>query len=139
VYNLGIKQPIDAIITAYQKHQADAIGLSGLLVKSTLVMKEDLQTLNERGLTPPVILGGAALTRKYVEEDLRAIYKGPLYYGEDAFEGLRIMDEIVARKKLTKVGSVMVRRVAETVQTSHRGALRSQSDTTDGEGPLLRL
>jgi 5-methyltetrahydrofolate--homocysteine methyltransferase len=70
-----------------------------------------------------------------VEEDLRAIYKGPLYYGEDAFEGLRIMDEIVARKKLTKVGSVMVRRVAETVQTSHRGALRSQSDTTDGEDP----
>ena len=135
MYNLGIKQPIDAIITAYQKHQADAIGLSGLLVKSTLVMKEDLQTLNERGLTPPVILGGAALTRKYVEEDLRAIYKGPLYYGEDAFEGLRIMDEIVARKKLTKVGSVMVRRVAETVQTSHRGALRSQSDTTDGEDP----
>jgi 5-methyltetrahydrofolate--homocysteine methyltransferase len=135
VYNLGIKQPIDAIITAYQNHQADAIGLSGLLVKSTLVMKEDLQTLNERGLTPPVILGGAALTRKYVEEDLRAVYKGPLYYGEDAFEGLRIMDEIVARKKLTKVGSVMVRSVAEAVRPSHRDALRPHRPITEGEDP----
>ena len=76
VFNLGIKQPIDTMIAEFQKHDADAIGMSGLLVKSTVIMKEDLVTLNERGLAPPVILGGAALNRRYVEEDLRAIYKG---------------------------------------------------------------
>ncbi len=100
VFNLGIKQPIDTMIAEFQKHDADAIGMSGLLVKSTVIMKEDLVTLNERGLAPPVILGGAALNRRYVEEDLRAIYKGQLFYGEDAFDGLRIMDELAARKKL---------------------------------------
>ena len=100
VYNLGIKQPIDTMIAELQKRNADAIGMSGLLVKSTVIMKEDLVTLNERGLAPPVILGGAALNRRYVEVDLRAIYKGQLFYGEDAFEGLRVMDELAARKKL---------------------------------------
>jgi 5-methyltetrahydrofolate--homocysteine methyltransferase len=99
VYNLGIKQPIDTMIAELQKTGADAIGMSGLLVKSTVIMKEDLVTLNERGLNPPVILGGAALNRRYVEQDLRAIYKGQVFYGEDAFEGLRVMDELVARKK----------------------------------------
>ena len=100
VFNLGIKQPVDAMIAEFQKHNADAIGMSGLLVKSTVIMKEDLVTLNERGLAPPVILGGAALNRRYVEQDLRAIYKGQLFYGEDAFDGLRIMDELAARKKI---------------------------------------
>jgi 5-methyltetrahydrofolate--homocysteine methyltransferase len=113
VYNLGIKQPVDAMIAEYQKSGADAIGMSGLLVKSTVIMKEDLVTLNERGLNPPVILGGAALNRRYVEEDLRAIYKGRLFYGEDAFAGLRVMDEIVARKKLGSVGSAALRGVVE--------------------------
>lgn len=94
VYNLGIKQPIDSILRAAVEHHADAIGLSGLLVKSTAVMKEDLQTLNDRGVNLPVICGGAALTRRYVEEDLRRLYRGPVYYGEDAFEGLRVMDEL---------------------------------------------
>lgn len=91
VHNLGIKQPIQNVIDAYEKHGADAIGLSGLLVKSTLVMRDDLEVLNERGLQLPVILGGAALTRSYVEHDLRAIYRGPLAYGGDAFEGLALM------------------------------------------------
>jgi 5-methyltetrahydrofolate--homocysteine methyltransferase len=109
VYNLGIKQPVDAMIAAFKDNDADAIGMSGLLVKSTVIMKEDLVTLNERGLAPPVILGGAALNRRYVEEDLRAIYRGNLYYGEDAFAGLRIMDELAARKKLTRVGSVALK------------------------------
>src|SRR5213595_251301 len=106
VFNLGIKQPIENMIAEFEKTGADAIGMSGLLVKSTVVMKEDLVTLNERGLSPPVILGGAALNRRYVEEDLRAIYKGQLFYGEDAFDGLRIMDQLAARKKLQRVGSV---------------------------------
>jgi 5-methyltetrahydrofolate--homocysteine methyltransferase len=112
VFNLGIKQPIETMITAYQEHGADAIGMSGLLVKSTVVMKEDLVTLNERGLSPTVILGGAALNRRYVEDDLRRIYAGTLYYGEDAFDGLRIMDGLAAKKKLQQVGSAAVRSVA---------------------------
>ncbi len=95
VYNLGIKQPINTIIEAWQAKKADAIGLSGLLVKSTLVMRDDLLVLNERGLTPPVILGGAALTRKYVEQDLRPLYRGPLMYAKDAFEGLDLVRRIV--------------------------------------------
>jgi len=111
VYNIGIKQPIETMIAEFQKHEADAIGMSGLLVKSTVVMKEDLITLNERHLAPPVILGGAALNRRYVEQDLRAIYKGQLFYGEDAFDGLRIMDQLAARKKLGTVGSAALRGV----------------------------
>src|SRR5829696_3519785 len=111
VYNLGIKQPIDTMIAELQKQDADAIGMSGLLVKSTVIMKEDLVTLNERGLAPPVILGGAALNRRYVEQDLRAIYRGNVFYGEDAFAGLRIMDELVAKKKIASVGSVALKGV----------------------------
>ncbi|MFL5341605.1 MAG: methionine synthase [Gemmataceae bacterium] len=94
VFNLGTKQPIENILAAALQHRADAIGMSGLLVKSTVVMKEDLVTLNDRQVTMPVILGGAALNRRYVEQDLRRVYKGRLYYGEDAFDGLRIMDRL---------------------------------------------
>jgi 5-methyltetrahydrofolate--homocysteine methyltransferase len=112
VFNLGIKQPLETMVAAYQEHAADAIGMSGLLVKSTVVMKEDLLALNDRGLTPPVILGGAALNRRYVEDDLRRVYRGNLYYGEDAFDGLRIMDDLAARKRLQSVGSPAVRAVA---------------------------
>ncbi len=105
VINLGIKQPIETMIQAFTDRDADAIGMSGLLVKSTVVMREDLLTLNDRGLKPAVILGGAALTRRYVEEDLRSIYRGQLFYGEDAFAGLRIMDKLMAEKKLRATGS----------------------------------
>ena len=98
VYNLGIKQPIANVIEAAKEHNAQIIGLSGLLVKSTLVMRDDLQELNRLGINTPVILGGAALTRGYVEKDLRDIYKGPLFYGKDAFEGLRVMDHIATGK-----------------------------------------
>lgn len=94
VFNLGIKQPIETIVQAALDHRAHAIGLSGLLVKSTVVMKENLETLNDRGVTIPVICGGAALTRRYVEENLRTTYKGDVFYGEDAFAGLHIMDEL---------------------------------------------
>ncbi len=96
VFNLGIKQPINNIIDAFEKNKADAIGMSGLLVKSTVVMRENLAVLNERGLDPPVILGGAALTRKYVEQDLRPEYEGSLFYAKDAFAGLHLMDQIVS-------------------------------------------
>lgn len=91
VVNLGIKQPISNILRALEEHKADAIGLSGLLVKSVGVMRDNLEEINRLGLDVPVILGGAALTRQYAEEDLRAVYR-PTYYGKDAFEGLRFMD-----------------------------------------------
>ena len=94
VVNLGIKQPIDAILQAYEAHRADAIGMSGLLVKSTLVMRENLELMNERGIDVPVVLGGAALTRRYVEDDLKSLYKGRLFYARDAFAGLHTMDKL---------------------------------------------
>ncbi len=101
VVNLGIKQPIATIYDAAVEHKADAIGMSGLLVKSTVVMKENLEELNTRGVADdfPVMLGGAALTRAYVEDDLAEIYQGEVSYARDAFEGLRLMDEIMAVKR----------------------------------------
>lgn len=96
VFNIGIKQPVEAIVKAAIENQADAIGLSGLLVKSTLIMKEDLEEMNRRGIKLPVICGGAALTERYVERDLAAAYQGPVHYGRDAFSGLKIMEAIKA-------------------------------------------
>jgi 5-methyltetrahydrofolate--homocysteine methyltransferase len=99
VINLGIKQPIENIISACEQNKADCIGMSGLLVKSTVIMKENLSILNQRGIAVPVILGGAALTRRYVEEDCRRVYQGDLYYGQDAFDDLRIMEAIASGDK----------------------------------------
>ncbi|MCI0356676.1 MAG: cobalamin-dependent protein, partial [Acidobacteria bacterium] len=96
VVNLGIKQPADSIIAAAQEHRADAIGLSGLLVKSTVEMKYVLEDLERLKLSFPVICGGAALTRKYVEDDLRREYSSGVFYGEDAFAGLHLMDDLTA-------------------------------------------
>jgi 5-methyltetrahydrofolate--homocysteine methyltransferase len=100
VVNLGIKQPISAILDAAGESKADAIGMSGLLVKSTVVMKENLEEMNSRGVAGfPVLLGGAALTRTYVETDLAQLYRGEVRYARDAFEGLRLMDAIMAVKR----------------------------------------
>lgn len=101
VVNIGIKQPVSAILDAAEEHKADVIGMSGLLVKSTVIMKENLQELNQRKLAAeyPVILGGAALTRAYVEQDLHEIYEGEVRYARDAFEGLRLMDALIAVKR----------------------------------------
>ncbi|MGC4981707.1 methionine synthase [Streptomyces sp. DT193] len=101
VVNLGIKQPVSAILDAAAEHRADVIGMSGLLVKSTVIMKENLEELNQRGLSAdyPVILGGAALTRAYVEQDLHEIYQGEVRYARDAFEGLRLMDALIGVKR----------------------------------------
>ena len=109
--NLGIKQPIASIIEAAEEHQADAIGLSGLLVKSTLVMKEDLQELNRREIADrwPILLGGAALTRRYVEWDLRNEFQGKVFYGKDAFEGLRIMNSLAQGEQLDAAPVATVR------------------------------
>ncbi|HEX2039326.1 MAG TPA: methionine synthase [Acidimicrobiales bacterium] len=100
VHNLGIKVAVTEMIEKALEIDADAIGMSGLLVKSTLIMRENLEELNQRGLSGiPVLLGGAALTRTYVERDLREVYEGRLFYGKDAFEGLRTMDRLVELKK----------------------------------------
>jgi 5-methyltetrahydrofolate--homocysteine methyltransferase len=101
VVNIGIKQPISEIIRAAEEHAADAIGMSGLLVKSTVVMKENLEEMNSRGVSGrwPVLLGGAALTRAYVEQDLAELYLGEVRYARDAFEGLRLMDAVAAARR----------------------------------------
>jgi 5-methyltetrahydrofolate--homocysteine methyltransferase len=97
VVNLGIKQPIDEILRVYEGTDCDAIGMSGLLVKSTLVMRDNLEIMNERGINIPVILGGAALNRRYVDQDLVPLYNGRLFYARDAFDGLHAMDELTAK------------------------------------------
>jgi 5-methyltetrahydrofolate--homocysteine methyltransferase len=99
VVNLGIKQPIETILQAAEEHHADAIGMSGLLVKSTVVMRDNLEEMNARAVAhTPVLLGGAALTRGYVEDDLRALYDGDVFYCKDAFEGLRVLDAVLGAK-----------------------------------------
>ncbi|WP_228054247.1 dihydropteroate synthase, partial [Nodosilinea sp. LEGE 07298] len=98
VVNLGIKQPVDAIIQAYREHHADCIAMSGLLVKSTAFMKDNLETFNQEGITVPVILGGAALTPKFVHEDCQNTYKGKVVYGKDAFSDLHFMDKLMPAK-----------------------------------------
>ena len=100
VHNIGIKVSITDMVAKVKEVGADAIGMSGLLVKSTLIMRENLQELNSLGLSHvPVLLGGAALTRTYVERDLREIYEGRLFYGKDAFEGLSTLDRLMDIKK----------------------------------------
>jgi 5-methyltetrahydrofolate--homocysteine methyltransferase len=96
VVNLGIKQPINSILEAAVQHKADAVGMSGLLVKSTVVMRENLEEMTRRGLVMPVMLGGAALTRRYVEEDcVKSYASGRVAYARDAFDGLDLMDKVV--------------------------------------------
>jgi 5-methyltetrahydrofolate--homocysteine methyltransferase len=99
VVNLGIKQPLASIVSAAREHKADCIGMSGLLVKSTVVMRENLEEMTREGLDVPVLLGGAALTRRYVEEDCVAAYgAGRVAYASDAFDGLDLMDKVVTKK-----------------------------------------
>ncbi|WP_406166889.1 methionine synthase [Streptomyces sp. NBC_00996] len=135
VVNLGIKQPVSAILEAAEEHRADVIGMSGLLVKSTVIMKENLEELNQRGLSAdyPVILGGAALTRAYVEQDLYEIYQGEVRYARDAFEGLRLMDALIGVKRgvpgavLPELKQRRVRAAADTVveERPEEGHVRS--------------
>ncbi|WP_405933978.1 methionine synthase [Streptomyces longwoodensis] len=144
VVNLGIKQPVSAILEAAEEHRADVIGMSGLLVKSTVIMKENLEELNARGLaaTYPVILGGAALTRAYVEQDLHEIYQGEVRYARDAFEGLRLMDALMAVKRgvpRAKLPELKQRRVKATARalTVDEPAPQGRSDVaTDNPVPV---
>ena len=122
VVNIGIKQPISTILEVAEDKRADVIGMSGLLVKSTVVMKENLEEINSRGLADeyPVLLGGAALTRSYVENDLSDTYEGDVHYARDAFEGLRLMDDIMALKR----GGGSVPESADSIAAAQKAAER---------------
>ena len=123
VYNLGIKQPLENILSAAKEHKPNAIGLSGLLVKSTVVMKENLEELSKIGYAEPVICGGAALNRAYVEDDLRKAYEtGQVFYGQDAFSGLKIMDELTGNAPRTDLTTY------STEVKERRGRTRAEKD-----------
>ena len=130
VFNLGIKQPISAILHACQEHHADAIGMSGLLVKSVAVMKENLEEMNAQQVKVPVLLGGAALTRSYAEGDLAKGYRGPLFYCKDAFEGLHTMDRIMA-------GQAAQVQAEQQAYVERRQALREKAMSERPEGHEL--
>ncbi|MBE3074382.1 MAG: cobalamin B12-binding domain-containing protein, partial [Actinobacteria bacterium] len=129
VVNIGIKQPIAEIIRAAEEHDADAIGMSGLLVKSTVIMKENLEELNSRGVGTrwPVLLGGAALTRAYVENDLAEVYEGEVRYARDAFDGLRLMDAVAAARANPQL------KVSDTLPELRRRRVRAAVAPADGD------
>ncbi|MGV9673654.1 methionine synthase [Nocardia sp. NPDC003482] len=135
VVNLGIKQPISAILDAASDKKADVIGMSGLLVKSTVVMKENLEEMNSRGVAEqfPVLLGGAALTRSYVENDLTDVYEGDVHYARDAFEGLRLMDDIMTRKRGGGPDPDSPEAVAEREKAAERKARHERSQRIAAE------
>ncbi|RTL68552.1 MAG: methionine synthase [Pseudonocardiaceae bacterium] len=143
VVNLGIKQPISTILSAAEEHHAHAVGMSGLLVKSTVIMKENLQEMNSRGVADklPVLLGGAALTRSYVENDLSEVYEGRVSYARDAFEGLRLMDATMARARgdAPAVDPVEEAKAAERKarhERSKRIAAKRKATEAEAAGPL---
>ncbi|MFK7739077.1 MAG: methionine synthase [Planctomycetota bacterium] len=143
VVNIGIKVPVEQILEAAREHKADAIGMSGLLVKSTVVMKENLELMKSRDIRTPVICGGAALNRAFVEQDLQSAYgEGRVFYGTDAFSGLHIMDELTGRTKpkaapaeavevvasAAAAGGAPVAEKAPKRVTSHRRMTRAEKD-----------
>ena len=132
VHNLGIKVAVTGMIDKALEVGADAIGMSGLLVKSTLIMRENLEELNSRGLADvPVLLGGAALTRTYVERDLRTVYDGRVFYGKDAFEGLRTMDRLMELKKTGTVDEAFGREIAESDRVSRTDRVAAERAALD--------
>ncbi|HEY9799583.1 MAG TPA: methionine synthase [Leptolyngbyaceae cyanobacterium] len=140
VINLGIKQPVENIIEAYEKHQADCIAMSGLLVKSTAFMKENLEVFNEKGINVPVILGGAALTPKFVNQDCQNTYKGKVIYGKDAFADLHFMDKLMPAKTTGKWDNLLgfLDEVAtdESVITNHKHPVSTQSPVPSPQSPV---
>ena len=137
VHNIGIKQSIQQIVDAWRQTDADAIGMSGLLVKSVAVMEENIRTLNELSIKVPVILGGAALTRFHAEKRLRDIYEGRLYYGKDAFDGLRICDHLSGGELDTIEGEIdsrlEKRAAAEATVAASRAAFKERAASATAE------
>jgi 5-methyltetrahydrofolate--homocysteine methyltransferase len=141
VINLGIKVPLETMLHAAQEHQADAIGMSGLLVKSTLIMKENLEVMTERGIRLPVVLGGAALTRRYVEGDLRRVYGGPVVYANDAFDGLRFMERVTRGEPLDAGAGQGADEEEDTLTGTEAKialALRSDPEAAGGQRSAVR-
>ena len=134
VHNIGIKQSIEDIVQAWRETGADAIGMSGLLVKSVMVMEENLNVLNEMDIGVPVLLGGAALSRHYCESHLRSIYDGPLYYGKDAFDGLRICDLIAEGKQEALATEIDLRLAKRAAVETRVSAMESRDDEAAAEG-----
>ena len=130
VYNIGIKQPITAILEKWRETQADAIGMSGLLVKSVNVMEENLNEMNIQGVLPPVLLGGAALAKNYCEGHLRSVYQGSVFHGKDAFEGLRLMDYIATGRADELDAQVDARNVERAGKQKKIDALKAKSAAT---------
>jgi 5-methyltetrahydrofolate--homocysteine methyltransferase len=141
VVNLGIKQPGDSIIHAAAKHKADAIGLSGLLVKSTLEMKYVIQELERQQLEYPVICGGAALTRKYVEDDLRREYSNAVFYAEDAFAGLHVMEDLASedgpRSKRLQEGKTVKEYAKATAVDDETGPVFAERSAVVTDAPNI--
>ncbi|MEH2257398.1 methionine synthase [Nostoc sp.] len=132
VINLGIKQPVENIINAYEQHKADCIAMSGLLVKSTAFMKENLEVFNEKGISVPVILGGAALTPKFVYEDCQKTYKGKVVYGKDAFSDLHFMDKLMPAKAAHNWQDLQgFLNEVETAEVSTNGHKESKATTAE--------
>ena len=129
VVNLGIKQAVDTILDSAVEHQADAIGMSGLLVKSTLVMRDNLEIMNERGLKTPVVLGGAALNRRYVDNDLVPLFEGRLFYARDAFDGLNAMDLLTQKGKSATANGEDVNHNDDVNRDDRRDAMHRVSTT----------
>lgn len=138
VVNLGIKQPIDDILRAAEEAKCDAIGMSGLLVKSTLIMRDNLEIMNERGIVVPVILGGAALNRKYVDADLIPLYNGKLFYARDAFDGLHAMDQLTTAEVVTGSAESRAAAVGATV-TDTADSIETVTDAEDLVGEDAKL
>jgi 5-methyltetrahydrofolate--homocysteine methyltransferase len=121
VVNLGIKQPLQAIVDAAREHKADAIGMSGLLVKSTVVMRENLEEMTRQGFDIPVVLGGAALTRRYVEEECTKSYgSARVAYARDAFDGLNLMEKVVNGSFDGHLSEIQTKRVGKAVNTTRK-------------------
>lgn len=142
VHNIGIKIGIQEMIEKVKEVDADALGMSGLLVKSTIIMRENLQELNTQELSNiPVLLGGAALTRSYVEQDLRKVYDGRVFYGKDAFEGLSVLDTLMNIKKTgiddpdfgRKLGTRLIERAEKVEVDPSTIPARSPEVETDNE------
>ncbi|MBX2851635.1 MAG: methionine synthase [Phycisphaeraceae bacterium] len=132
VHNIGIKQPVSAILESLKETKADAIGMSGLLVKSVNVMEENLHELNTQGVDVPVLLGGAALSKPYCEGHLRGIYEGHVYHGKDAFEGLRIMDMIAGNKEGELNAEIDARAEGRVEKDKKIEALKAKATASSG-------
>jgi len=130
VINLGIKCPLETMLESFETEKADAIGMSGLLVKSTAIMKENLEIMNDRSLGVPVILGGAALNKRFVEGELREMYDGDVYYANDAFDGLKYMDTIMEYKKKGERPELKVYRDARSDEFKEKREKKKVVSTT---------